>query len=134
MAELVLSRPGISNIAEKHWSKNLPLGIGYLAASARAQGINVIVVDGKLEGHRTIEQTVKKILSNHPEIVGLSALTMEYPNAIRIAQKLKETNIAITTVLGGAHANALPAESYQAHTPAQYKAWINRRGLAVHEL
>ncbi len=46
MAELVLSRPGVSNTAEKHWSKTLPLGVGYLAASARARGINVVVVDG----------------------------------------------------------------------------------------
>lgn len=111
MAELVLARPGITREAEKHWSQALPLGLGYLAASARANGIDVSVVDGKAERHSLIGDTVRAILARHPAVVGLSALTVEYPAAVQIAQALKIVSDAPATVLGGVHANALPRDA-----------------------
>ena len=89
MTELVLCRPGASNAAERHWSKIVPLGLGYLAAAARKRGIEVHVVDGKLEGHRTAAETVAAIRARHPAVVGLSALA-SYIDAPDRGRKLGE--------------------------------------------
>lgn len=111
MTDLVLVRPGASRRAEAHWSKALPLGLGYLAASAQTHGITVAVVDGKISNHTSIQQTVAEIQALHPKIVGISALTIEYPRAREIARRLKSSDAAPVTVLGGVHANALPRET-----------------------
>jgi anaerobic magnesium-protoporphyrin IX monomethyl ester cyclase len=113
MSELVLARPGIAQRAEAHWANFVPLGLAYVAASARAHGIDVQIVDGKLEGHVTADQTVDAILRHRPRVVGLSAFTVDYPRAAEIALKLKNQADAPITVLGGVHANALPRESLQ---------------------
>lgn len=111
MPELVLARPGISHPLEAHWSRVPPLGLGYLAAAARERGIDVGVVDAKLEGHRKVSQTVGAILALEPRFLGLSAMTMGYPRAREIAGLLKRSRPDLTIILGGVHANALPKES-----------------------
>lgn len=109
----MLARPGILHPLEAHWGRVPPLGLGYLAAAARNKGITVGVVDSKLLGYRKNIQTVKAILAHNPCFVGLSAMTMEYPNAVRIALSLKHARPDLVTILGGVHANALPKESLE---------------------
>jgi len=110
-AELVIARPGIVDKGEKHWSVGPNLGVGYLAGAVRARGINVKVVDGKNEGHNRLEETVEVIRSYEPKFVGFSAMTTEYPTAIEIASRLKESGKPPITILGGVHASALPIDS-----------------------
>lgn len=113
MPDLVLARPGILNPLEAHWGKVPPLGLGYLAAAARIRGIDVGVVDAKLLGHRKLSQTTEAILVLNPRFVGISAMTMEYPHAVKIAKLIKHFRPSITTILGGVHANARPKESLE---------------------
>ena len=87
------------------------MGLGYLAAAARKRGIEVEVVDSKLEGYSSPQQAVQAIRSLHPTVVGLSAFTVEYPRAAEMAAELKKQDPGITVVLGGAHANAIPQEA-----------------------
>ncbi len=110
-AELVIARPGVFDPGEKHWSELLNIGVAYLAGAARDRGISVKVVEGKNEGHTTIEETVEAVRSYQPKFVGLSAMTTEYPMAIEVASRLKEGENAPVTILGGVHANALPIDS-----------------------
>lgn len=56
------------------------------------------------------EETVRILLENPPRILGISATTNQYPNALAIARGLKQAQSEIVVVLGGAHASALPAE------------------------
>ena len=116
MTELVLVRPGRSSRAELHWSKALPLGIGYLAGSARAAGLDVAIVDAKIMDHDSPEETVAAIRELNRTVVGLSALTVELASARAIARALKNFDSKVITILGGAHANALPGETL-AHSP-----------------
>ena len=111
MLDLMLVRPGPSTRAEAHWNDSLPLGIGYLAASARDAGLRVAVVDGRLMKHRSTHETVTHIRDQNPTVVGISALTVEYLRAAEIAAGVKRTASRPTVVLGGAHANALPRAS-----------------------
>jgi radical SAM superfamily enzyme YgiQ (UPF0313 family) len=110
MTDLVLCRPGITQLAEHHWSDTPPLGLGYLAANARANGFDVQVVDGKMLLHRTPAVTAAEILRHRPRVVGLSAMTFDYPLAIAMARYIKQHDARIDVVLGGVHANALPHE------------------------
>lgn len=111
MCDLVLARPGAASRAEAHWDANLPLGIGYLAAAARAAGFRVAVVDGRASRHSSIDETVASIIRHRPRVLGISALTVEFSRSAEIARRVKDTSPSTVTVLGGAHANALPAES-----------------------
>jgi len=119
MTDLVLTRPGASSSAERHWS-HLPLGIGYLAARARQQGLTVAIVDAKILKHSSVQQTAEATLAHNPRLVGISALTVEFASALKIATLLKGHHAPPTVVLGGAHANALPKESLTASEHLDY--------------
>jgi anaerobic magnesium-protoporphyrin IX monomethyl ester cyclase len=107
-ADVVLSRPGSASPAERRWGWNLPLGIGYLAAYVRSKGITVDVVDAKIERHTSSDVTVSSIMVRNPKYVGISAMTIEYPLAAEIAEKIKTFPNPPVIILGGVHANALP--------------------------
>ena len=109
MTDLVLVRPGLRNKGERHWAGPPPLSLGYLAASAQARGYQVHVIDGKLCGHRSTAETAAAVRQCEPAVVGLTALTVEYPQAVAIARELKQDSRPPRILLGGAHANALPA-------------------------
>ncbi len=113
MTDLVLTRPGASSAAERHWS-HLPLGIGYLAARARQDGLSVAIVDAKILRHTSVEETADAIQAYRPRLVGISALTVEFKNALAIARMAKGNPDPPAVVLGGAHLNALPKESLAA--------------------
>jgi anaerobic magnesium-protoporphyrin IX monomethyl ester cyclase len=110
-ADVVLCRPGMASLAERRWGRNLPLGLGYLSAAVRADGISVDVVDAKIEEHASSTATVAAIMSRHPKYVGISAMTVEYPLASQIAEKIKASSNPPVVILGGVHANALPEQS-----------------------
>lgn len=109
--DVVFCRPGFASLAERRWGQNLPLGIGYLAAYVRAKGISVDVVDAKMEQHTSSDITVAAIMARYPKYVGISAMTVEYPMAATIAEKIKTYPNPPEIILGGVHANALPETS-----------------------
>ncbi len=113
MIDLVLARPGLLHAAEKHWCLYPPLGLAYLAGTARARGVSVEVVDGKLEGHLDDKVTVEKIMRHHPRRVGISAMTVDFPKARKIAGLIKKINPETVLILGGVHANALEEKALE---------------------
>ena len=118
--ELVLVRPWLQTSSEKHWAKMAPLGMGYLASSCISQGIGTAVVDAKLEGYTSLNQTPDAIKMYNPRYVGISAATVEFSSAIRLSTALRRWNKDIKVVLGGVHVNALPRESLEQATDADY--------------
>ena len=90
-----------------------PLGALYLASYLRARvpGVEVKVTDGCRIGY---ENTLKEIRRFAPDIVGISFYTTGAYGAFRLTQDLKKEFPAMTVVLGGVHATALPEESLNA--------------------
>ena len=86
-----------------------PLGVAYLAGHARAAGHDVEVLDLNVSGYnpRRVTLALKRL---KPQIVGISAFTETYPNALAIAAQVKEHDPGITVVMGGPHPSILPAE------------------------
>jgi radical SAM superfamily enzyme YgiQ (UPF0313 family) len=110
VSELVLARTGVEARGEARWNAP-PLGLAYLAGVARSRAIDVRVVDGRLLGHRSPLETSRAVLALGPRFVGVSAMTVDFPRAVELARQLKQAAPSVVTILGGAHANALPRES-----------------------
>lgn len=79
---------------------NVPLGLLYLAAALRAQGHEVSVVDGYLDGWAGI---VSRIDEFAPEMVGITSYTPGRHKALDIARYAKEMPWNPMVVLGGPH-------------------------------
>ena len=85
-----------------------PLGLVYLASSLRSAGQEVTILDclAKEIDPEKIEREVQK---QNPDIVGITAMTTCYSEALRYVEKTKE--LGVLTMLGGPHVSARPTES-----------------------
>lgn len=86
-----------------------PLGIAYLASHMRAHGHEAEILDFNISGYspRRLALALKRF---KPSVVGISAFTETYPNAVDIAQQVKQHDPEITVVMGGPHPSILPDE------------------------
>lgn len=82
-----------------------PLGIGYIAAYLRQHGHQVRMYTGDAG-----EDFRRELDLFEPDWVGFSAMTSSFPNAVRMAQMVKERSNAIT-VVGGQHVSSVGSES-----------------------
>jgi len=83
---------------------HFPLGLGYLAAYVRTQGVEVRLLPGPSPAEL---QTALDDFA--PQVVGVSSMTPAFPNALKICQAVKARTGALT-VLGGHHATAVGAD------------------------
>lgn len=81
------------------------LGLGYIAAYLRKYGHSIFMLDLEAEG-LSYTCFVKKIKSIDPQLIGISATTPDFTNALKIAQLCKKNSRAFL-LLGGIHGSAL---------------------------
>jgi radical SAM superfamily enzyme YgiQ (UPF0313 family) len=87
-------------------------GLAYLAGYVKEHSEHEIgIIDAKFE-RLDFEETIKKILSFKPDLVGFTAFTNEIKPAAYLAAKLKQLNRKLTTVIGGVHLSALPIQTF----------------------
>lgn len=99
--KIVLINPPNPYLADQ--KRNQPLGIMYLAAMLEKENYDVKLVDlCNVEEEDWIKRTPEA------DVYGISATTPGYFRSVKIAKKLKEQYSNCITVLGGAHATALP--------------------------
>lgn len=91
-----------------HSKLTLPLGLAYIAAVLLEDGRDVKVRDFNVSGLNV--QRIDSIVRQKPQVVGISAHTETYPNALTIAKRIKELNKDIHVIIGGPHASILPKE------------------------
>ncbi len=85
-----------------------PLGLAYLAAMSEERGDSVRVLDMEVD-----DTPLQQVVREHaPDVIGITANTMQIESAWRVAQGLKQTTRA-TIVLGGPHPTFLAAESVE---------------------
>jgi len=82
--------------------KCFPLGLGYVASSARSEGFDIEVKDMNVE-------TTPIDFCDY-DVLGVTAATMQILNAYEIIKTAKEENPEIYTILGGVHASSLPQQ------------------------
>jgi anaerobic magnesium-protoporphyrin IX monomethyl ester cyclase len=84
------------------------LGLAYLAAMSEGRGDQVRVLDMQVEG-----TPLRQVVDEHrPEVIGITATTIQIESAWRIAGELKQLSDA-TIVLGGSHPTVLAQESVE---------------------
>lgn len=81
-----------------------PLGILYIAAYLRENGLEVEVLDLSNK-----ENSLEEVLANyHLEICGISATTPQYPHALKVKDVIKKQNRESFVFVGGAHPSSVP--------------------------
>jgi len=81
---------------------SMPLGLGYIAAVLEKNGFEVEVLD-LLMSQYSEEKVYRCMAEFRPEVVGVTAVTMNYPissNILRLCKRFDENAI---TVIGGPH-------------------------------
>lgn len=95
-------------VIENLFYNSVSLGLCYLAAFLRREGIEVSIIDASVEklGVNTI---LNRILEISPDIIGLTSHTFSFPSALFLTRQIKENITDIITILGGAHVTAVPS-------------------------
>lgn len=86
------------------------LGLGYIAAYLKSKGYEIQIIDGKFE-RVNLEEIKRRLALWQPSIVGITAMTHEIQRAATVAEVVKEVLPESTTVIGGPHATAIPAQT-----------------------
>ncbi len=78
------------------------LGVGYLAAAARAHGHQVSFIDAPLMDYE-LREAVAAVRATNPDVVGISVLTKLASSGYALADALKQEESSLPIVMGGAH-------------------------------
>ena len=79
-----------------------PLGLAYLASALEAAGVEVKILD--LVVFPYSRRILKSLLKDFaPQMVGITAVTMTFDNAIQVIKDVKTIEPQILTVMGGPH-------------------------------
>lgn len=99
--------PGKTDITDIA-NRMVPQGLLSIAAYLEREGHDVFVYDCLgLRAPVDLNEQVKAIIAYQPQIVGFSATTSSFPDAVDLARKIKEQSPSIMTVCGGVHVSAL---------------------------
>ena len=81
---------------------NMPLGLSYIAAVLEKNGVEVKVLDVLVSQYS--EEKVHRCMAEFsPEVVGITAVTMNYPASSNILKLCKRFDENVITVIGGPH-------------------------------
>ena len=86
-----------------------PLGISYVAAILERAGIEVKIIDCAIG--ISFDGLFKMILSEHPDVIGITSTTPAFVNARKIASFVREKRPDVKILIGGTHVSALPDET-----------------------
>ena len=84
-----------------------PLGLAYVAAALEQDGVAVRLLDAGVEGLSS-EETVRRIIEAGPAIVGISATTNFFGNALSLARQVRSRLPSAFIVIGGPHSTSCP--------------------------
>jgi radical SAM superfamily enzyme YgiQ (UPF0313 family) len=113
MVRVALLRPAPSAVVQEHDRPRYPcLGLAYLSAVLKANGVEVLVIDAKFDGIDQGEVDVS-ITGFRPHIVGFTAMTHEIVQVAIVANKLREVLPTSLMVIGGPHATVAPVRTLQ---------------------
>jgi radical SAM superfamily enzyme YgiQ (UPF0313 family) len=90
----------------RHARLSPPLGLAYIGAVLLDHGYDVTAEDCNLTDFNPARLR-RRIEDRMPHIVGISASTETYPNALEIASIAKSANPSTTVVVGGPHASVM---------------------------
>jgi len=84
-----------------------PSGLGYLAESLLAAGIEYAVEDMRMQRRGSAARLRKVVATFQPDLVGVSMVSLEYQRGYDLIRTLKRENPGIKVVVGGPHVSAV---------------------------
>jgi anaerobic magnesium-protoporphyrin IX monomethyl ester cyclase len=103
-----LKAAGFKSVMVKRvYGYSVPLGIAYLAAMLEQAGHDVSVLD-PCPDKLSINEIVDWILSQRPDVLGISTLTHMSQQAYHLANEAKRRMPMVPIMLGGAHCTSFP--------------------------
>ena len=104
MKVLLINPPFLKGF--KEFNLNLPpIGLGYIAAVLEKEGHNVKILD------LSVEQWNDNGLSSY-DAVGITSLTPTYPEALKVARRIRDNEPDIPLIIGGPHASFLDDNAF----------------------
>jgi radical SAM superfamily enzyme YgiQ (UPF0313 family) len=92
-----------------------PLGLAYLASALSEAGIEVKILD--LVVYPFSQTMLQNVLEKfQPQMVGLTAVTMTFDNAMGVIREIKRLNPDILSVMGGPHVTFCTRETLKKHS------------------
>lgn len=84
------------------FSTTIPFGLCYQASYLRSHidPIDIFIIEE--------DNPLAKIQQLKPDIIGITSITVEFPKAINIAEKIKSWSSSVPVIIGGVHISALP--------------------------
>lgn len=89
-----------------------PLQLAILAAVTRSYGFNTKIIDS-VALNWNFQTTLKLILNENPDYVGISSTTVSIHKAAKLAELIKQYKPNIKILIGGVHLSALPRETME---------------------
>jgi len=87
------------------------LGLGYLAASLRAEGHDAVILDCIKDGV-TKDALLERVKRLRPDAIGFQCYTFDLKFVREALEGIKRHDKNITTVIGGPHPSAAPKETF----------------------
>ncbi len=118
MRGILISPPAIAvNICEEDGFKEAveqagsypPVGLAYIAAVLRGNGIDVKIIDAKAL-KMSHKEVAKMVQEEEPGLVGVTIFTTQLRSALIMCQEIKEACPTTKIVVGGPHINPLHQE------------------------
>lgn len=119
MRVILINTPAFQKIEDYDCPDYPHIGLGYIAAWLEKHNIDVHVIDAKLE-RLDIPATLDKTKKLNPNIVGITSMTHDFSEAVKLAGDIKKYNNQIKTIIGGIHATALPFETLRDNKEFDY--------------
>ncbi|MCD6504415.1 radical SAM protein [Candidatus Bathyarchaeota archaeon] len=127
MTDILLVQPPLPKPIGEYTSSIIlcpPLGLGYIASKLILDGFKVEIIDmAALD--LSLNRLKREVEQREPKIVGITAETLTYKNALKAAKLVKEVDSRILTVLGGPHVTFL---AEKALTNSQVDVVVRREG------
>ncbi|MFH0830417.1 MAG: radical SAM protein [Candidatus Aenigmatarchaeota archaeon] len=109
MKVMLLNAPLVAGKKQKFTLQ--PLGILYIAGVLKQNGYEPELIDCNITDY-TLEDVADLIIRKKPDIVGISVMTPQIINALKIAKMVKERDKEIKICLGGPHISSTGAEVF----------------------
>ncbi len=94
----------------KYPSGDPPMGVSYLAAYLQKNNdISVEIIDTTFMRDPWLELK-RKFIANHYDFVGVSVMTLQLEDTLRLIKIIKRLSPGTTIIVGGAHATVMPEE------------------------
>jgi radical SAM superfamily enzyme YgiQ (UPF0313 family) len=89
-----------------------PLGLCYLAATARKSGYSVQIIDAPALD-MDLSRTMAEVGKINAEVIGVTASTVSIYRASELAKAIKERGITSPIIIGGPHVSSLPRKTLE---------------------